>query len=189
MLSNWQRFFPHCQPIAHHLREAFPSRWVRFHSLPGSKRYAENEAEYAIILERHNRVLGELAREGETIAVVTTSYSSTPEPVRSEPELLEFDPNPTLWRSIPMHETDEDFGETYWHLFVSERTWTPGLFDPLVRRVADDAIRNVMFLALDCKWLLHPYDGGMDLILETSAERDRFKERFQDWLSPRADGK
>ena len=39
------------------------ARWVRFHSLPGSKRYAENEAEYACVLSRHNVVIGELLEE------------------------------------------------------------------------------------------------------------------------------
>ncbi len=38
MLGNWNMQFPDCEPVAHLLREAFPSRWVRFHGLPGSKR-------------------------------------------------------------------------------------------------------------------------------------------------------
>jgi hypothetical protein len=34
-------------------------RWGRFHSLPGSKRYAESEVEYAIVLDRYNTILDE----------------------------------------------------------------------------------------------------------------------------------
>ena len=64
MLASWQRWYPNCEPIAHLIRREYPDRWVRFHSLPFSKRYAEEEAEYATVLERHNRILGELAREG-----------------------------------------------------------------------------------------------------------------------------
>jgi hypothetical protein len=35
-------------------------RWVRFHSLPESKRYPDSQAEYAIELDRHYTVLSEL---------------------------------------------------------------------------------------------------------------------------------
>lgn len=33
---------------------------MRFHSLPDSKRYAESEDEYAIVLDRYNTILDEL---------------------------------------------------------------------------------------------------------------------------------
>lgn len=35
-------------------------QWVRFHSLPRSKRYADTLSEYQILLDRHNTVLSEL---------------------------------------------------------------------------------------------------------------------------------
>ena len=73
-----------------------------------------------------------------------------------------------------MHELDADFNHpSYWHVFASEREWRPGIFDPLVRLIADDVVANVMIVAPDCGWLLHPYDGGMDVIAESQAERDR----------------
>ncbi|MGW6733237.1 DUF3885 domain-containing protein [Streptomyces sp. NPDC055013] len=53
----WQRQFPKGPPIAHELRAAYSDRWVRFHSLPDSKRYPESEDEYAIVLHRYNTVL------------------------------------------------------------------------------------------------------------------------------------
>jgi hypothetical protein len=73
-------------------------------------------------------------------------------------------------------------------VFVNERFWTPGLFDALVRKIADDVLANVMIVAVDGKWLLHPYDGGMDVILESSTARDKLKGRFGQWLSWRPDG-
>jgi len=57
-------------------------RWVRFHSLPGSKQYADDEAEYQEILRRHRVLLEELA-SGEaagTRLVVVGSWSTTPVP-------------------------------------------------------------------------------------------------------------
>jgi hypothetical protein len=45
-----------------------------------------------------------------------------------------------------------------------------------------------MIVANDCRWLLHPYDGGMDVILESKDARDLLKARHPEWLSARQDG-
>jgi hypothetical protein len=42
-------------------------RWVRFHSLPGAKRYADTDAERAEILRRHLAVLDRLNPAGEAL--------------------------------------------------------------------------------------------------------------------------
>jgi hypothetical protein len=189
MLTNWHRSFPDCEPVAHQLRVAFRERWVRFHSLPESKRYPENAAEYATILERHNRILGELVQNGQAVALLTTGYSDTPEPIRTYAALVKLDPQALPWRTVAMHEVDEDFGNpSYWHIFVSQQTWKPGNFDALVRLIADDVLANVMMVALDCRWLVHPYDGGMDVILESRTARDKLSATYPQWLSARADG-
>jgi hypothetical protein len=141
------------------------------------------------VLERHNRILGELAGEGETVALLTTGYSTTAEPMRPLPTLVAFDPFAVPWRTVAMHQTEDNFPDPlFWHVFVTRWDWTPGLFDPLVRRIADDVIANVMIVALDCRWLLHPYDGGMDVIVESTSARDRLKARYPEWLSAREDG-
>jgi hypothetical protein len=189
MLGNWQGQFPGCEPVASLLRAALPDRWVRFHSLPGSKRYPEGEAEYATVLDRHNRVLGELTGPEPRVVLLTTAYSETPEPVRHDPQLLALDPDAVPWRTVPMHELDGDFAApNFWHVFASEWDWRPGLFNPIIRLVADDVVANVMVAHPACRWLLHPYDGGMDVIAESPAARDRLKFAFADWLSARPDG-
>jgi hypothetical protein len=188
MLAEWDRHFPDCEPIGHHLPLAFPDRWVRFHSLPGSKRYPDNEAEYTEILARHNTVLGELACPGTQVVLVTTGYSDSPLPSRSYPQLADFDPGASQWRTIPMHRVGEGFEPTYWHLFASAWEWRPGAFDPLVRLVSDDAVGNVLVVAPDCRWVLHPYDGGMDVIAESPEARRLLRAKYAAWLSARADG-
>src|SRR5579864_8981316 len=117
MLTSWQQQFPDAEPVAHRLRDAFPDRWVRFHSLPGSKRYPEGEAEYSTVLTRHNRILGELTGSYRGVVLLSTGYSETPEPVRLQPELLMLDPHARPWRSVPMHELDGNFfiEPTFWH--------------------------------------------------------------------------
>ena len=189
MLTDWQTQFPHCEPVGYHLRVAFPDRWVRFHSLPESKRYPESATEYTTVLERHNRILGEIVREGEAVCLLTTGYSSSTEPIRSYAELLELDPGAVPWRTVAMHHEDGNFTDpNFWHVFVSTWHWSPGTFDPLVRLVADDVLANIMIVAPDCKWLLHPYDGGMDVILESKTERDKLKALYPSWLPFRPDG-
>jgi hypothetical protein len=188
MLGQWQHHFPGSEPVAHLLRAAFPDRWVRFHSLPGSKRYPEGEDEYATVLARHNRILGDLLGPGRAVVLLTTGYSDVPAPALPPPELRPLDPHARLWRSVPLHERDGSAGPSYWHVFASEWEWQPGRFDPVVRLVADDVLRDVMVVPPDCRWLLHPYDGGMDVILESLAARGRLRAAYRDWLSPRADG-
>jgi hypothetical protein len=189
MLSQWQDHFPDGEPVAHRLREAFPDRWVRFHSLPGSKRYPEEEGEYLTVLYRHNHILNQLVGSERKVVLLTTGYSGSGEPARLQPELLSLDPNALFWRSIPMHEFGAEFAElTYWHVYASVQTWEPGVFDPVVRLVADDVLSNVMVVAPDCRWLLHPYDGGMDVITESSVARDRLKSSNSEWLSSHPSG-
>ena len=58
----WEWRWPRMPPIGYWLRRD-RDRWVRFPSLPGAKRYADHEAEYGILLDRHHTVLDELRGE------------------------------------------------------------------------------------------------------------------------------
>lgn len=192
MLDLWPSFFPDCEPVAHHLRKAFPSRWVRFHSLPESKRYPADESELATVLGRQNCMLEELAGRNSQVILLTTEYSWSPcmiEMSQSGRESRRFDEDAKPWRTVPMHEQEGDSEHPcYWHIFAYERAWSPGVLDSILTLVAEDRISDVMILHPGCEWLFHPYDGGMDLLLETSSARDRIKSNHAAWLSPRSDG-
>ncbi len=183
MLDDWDTRFPGCPPVGHLLRTAFPRRWVRFHSLPESKRYPESRFEYEVLLGRHDTVLGELTPPGSRVVLVTTGYTETPEPARSYEELLSLDPSAAPWRSIDL----EDDGY-YSHFHTSRWTWGPGVFDHILRLVASGRLGNILIVAPDCRWVLHPYDGGMDVILESEVARDALKACHADWLSSHPDG-
>jgi len=189
MLPDWDRCFPNCEPIGHHLRDAFQERWVRFHSLPKSKRYPEDDIEYAEVLARHNSILGELAQPDSRVVLVTTGYSRSPMPLGREDEVAVFDQDAVAWRTVEMERVEEGFGESiYWHFFASMWEWRRGIFDRLVRLIADDFVANVLVVATDCRWVLHPYDGGMDVIAESSEARRLLRDRYAAWLSARSDG-
>lgn len=188
MLVDWTKQFPGCEPIAHQPRVRFPSRWVRFHSLPESKRYPDCEGEYETVLNRFNRVLGELSQTDQTINLLTTGTSFSADPGRSS-DVTTLDPDAKLWRTVSMHDADEGFLDpVYWHVFVSTWPQGTGRFDQIIRLVADWKTVNVMVVPPDCRWLLHPYDGGMDVIAESTAARDRLRSLHTGWLSSEPSG-
>ena len=60
------------------------------------------------------------------------------------------------------------------HLYVSQIPWSAGCFDPLLRQVADYVIVNVLLADTGLRWLYHPYDGGMDIMLPSTATAMRY---------------
>jgi hypothetical protein len=60
----WRGWFPDVPPVGHLLRDAYPERWLRVHSLPGSKRYAGTDAEWGELLRRMNAVATDVLGEG-----------------------------------------------------------------------------------------------------------------------------
>jgi hypothetical protein len=177
----WEQRWPGCPKVPYLLRR-LQDRWVRFHTLPGSKRYPETEAEYEIILARHRTILTELIIS-PTVLVVTPAYSDQPTPpeVGRSAETTAVHPAATYWSSVRL--SDEPDWPSWIHLYVSQTPWVPGGLDPLLRHVADDVIANVLITDAALRWLYHPYDGGMDVILPTTAERDSLRRRHPEWLS------
>jgi hypothetical protein len=182
----WDDRWPGCSKLPYELR-GVEDRWVRFHALPGSKRYPDTETEYEIILARHNTVLTELVT-GSALLVVTAGYSDRPEPEEPcrSPETVAVHPDGTYWTTVCMND-DPGF-ESWMHLYVSQTAWSVGCLDPLLRHVADDVIANVLVADLRLRWLYHPYDGGMDVLLPSTAERDALRDRHRDWLSAHPTG-
>lgn len=104
MLNKWHEAFLGCEPVAYLVTDVYPDRWVRFHSLPGSKRYPDTEAEYATVRYRHNTVLRELVGGGRQMVLLTTGYSDSTEPVRQS-EFDQLDPDGAPWRTIERETT------------------------------------------------------------------------------------
>ncbi|MFF5226164.1 hypothetical protein [Dactylosporangium sp. NPDC000521] len=182
----WDERWPGCSKLPYELR-GVRERWVRFHTLPGSKRYPGTEAEYGIVLARHNVVLAELVSGPEAL-VVTAGCSDAPEPREPcrSPETVVVHPDATYWTSVCMD--DEPGFQSWMHLYVSQVPWSVGCLDPLLRQVADDVIANVVLADTGLRWLYHPYDGGMDVMLSSTADRDALRDRHRDWLSAHPGG-
>lgn len=169
-------------PIGYELRSRFADRWVRFHSLPGSKRYAGTEEEYEILLERHHALLTELGVDGG-VYVIAGYFEGcfgrpTPDP--------SIHPEAVLWRTV--QPDDETFFEAPLRLYASRVSHDRAGLDPFLRAVADDVLSYAIIGPADLRWLYHPYDGGGDVIAPSAHERDVLKRRHSGWLSAHPSG-
>ncbi|WP_234376979.1 hypothetical protein [Streptomyces sp. TP-A0356] len=187
LARRWRERRPSSPPLAHRFRRAYPDCWVRFHSLPDSKRYPASEDEYAIVLDRHNTLLDELFA-GSDVLVVTMDWSDTPASLVIPPERRILHPDAVRWWTEPDRDDPDPAFHSYWYLYADRRPWHREGIDALLRAVADEAIAEVFLTDVGLRRLYHPYDGGADVILPTPAERDRLRHRHSDWLSPYPSG-
>ncbi|CAM4036938.1 MULTISPECIES: DUF3885 domain-containing protein [Tsukamurella] len=181
----WTRRFGGTPLRAIDLRYVDRSKWVRLHSLPESKRYAESEAEYMELLRRYFAILDELRGNEQILTVVTCSFSfsRSQRPVRRNSVLAGLLPRPRYWRSVSEGE-DEHEEQAWVHLYVHRVHREAPALRELFRAAADERAVDVIVTGSEVTWVLHPYDGGSDLILPTPVERDRVSELFVDWRSP-----
>jgi hypothetical protein len=171
-LKVWNARYPETPPISHLFKHRLPHRWARIHSLPGSKRYAETEADWACLLHRQNTVIDDLVGPGVSIIVVINAYKEANPLLQSEHVAF-----------VGTYAAGEGEYETACHQYRA--TWQRARQEPLLRLIAGDEMR-AFFIASDC--LVAPYDGGLDVILKHQATRDAFRRKYQDWLSERQDG-
>jgi hypothetical protein len=186
LTARWARAWGDCRPVSYELRGCLHDRWVRFHSLPGSKRYAENDDEYAELMHRYLAVLAELlshdsADDARELVVVTASWSDRPGPASRDAELARVLPTAAYWTSVL---TDDSPGaETWMHLWVSVTRLRSLELSRLLRLVADYGTAGVIITTADMGWLYAPYDGGADVIATTTGHRDQLRRAHKDWLS------
>jgi hypothetical protein len=186
LTRRWGQVWPECPPIGYLFRHRMHDRWVRFHSLAFGRRYPTSAAEYREVLMRHNAVLVAVLSESRSaeIYLVTVEYGAGDMAAGTEPIHAGLHPGAVPW----MQAVDPDDPEVAYGLHVSRQQFTPGDLDDLLRYIADDRASEVVIADQALRWLLHPYDGGMDVIAPSVEERDRLAARFGRWLSDRPDG-
>ncbi|WP_241847562.1 DUF3885 domain-containing protein [Streptomyces sp. CB02009] len=183
----WQAHRPAGPVLPWELKTAYASRWVRFHSLPGSKRYAEDETEYAILLDRYNTVLDELFAGGE-VYVVTIDWADPSEPTHWSAHRAALHPEGTLWTTLDETDHPDPDDHIRWFYYADRRPWRRGCVDPLFRAAADEALPGVFVTDTGLTRIHAPYDGGADVVLATPEERDRLRDRHTAWLSAHPSG-
>lgn len=186
----WILNYPDTVPISHLFKHDYIDRWFRIHSLPDSKRYADNDEEWSILLLRQNEIITDLFGVDSKVILVTGEYNWNErtthiiddEEVFKNYSFLRLD-NIDLCKLNPDSYDEE---EVYWPAFA-ETAWSPNQHDKLLKEIANDNTR-AFFVSFDKNVIVAPYDGGVDIILKDSLTRDHYKNKYKEWLSIHEDG-
>jgi len=186
-INYWNTEYPGTFPINHELKWIYQDRWFRIHSLPESKRYADSENELKIILDRQNQVIDDLIGEETEVAISFGLYTNdiTNENYRELNDFGEF--RKVLTIDLHKEQPEEYEDEMYFDIFVKTEKWKKESRNDILKAIADDEIR-AMFISPSSKCIIAPYDGGVDVIVDSTEKRDRLKVKYKNWLSDREDG-
>lgn len=187
----WTLNYPDTVPISHLFKHDYADRWFRIHSLPESKRYADNDAEWEVLLSRQNELMTDLLGADGPVFLVTGDYCGRDEEEtqpRSREEVFKryaftrLDAIDVFKLDLLLHEEVEIYKPAY-----APTIWKQGGHDELLREIADDNAR-AFFVSFDKQVIIAPYDGGIDVVVKDSATKEHYKAKYRDWLSDREDG-
>jgi hypothetical protein len=158
--------------------------WLRFHSLPGSRRYAETGDETSIILDRQNIIAAEVLGNETSCWMIGHLYASDGDANeddawrREHRQHFQRNKMKRIQRLPDPHDPDVTYD-----IFATKAVWRRGVFDETLRAIANDEVR-VMWMSDVTGAIFAPYDGGMDLILASTDHIRALKLSHSDWLSP-----
>lgn len=173
----WNTFHRNHLPISYPLRDLDPACWVRFHSLPKSKRYATAEKERFEVLRRANALTKRVLGEGGNAWLVQAFPLSS----KNRDGAIDREFELQLAQQFTFDEVD-------WQIYAGECHWRSGQFDKLLTRIADDEVDCVFWMSSANGAMFAPYDGGTDLILPSPTDVAALKAEYSEWRSARADG-
>jgi len=187
----WKSKYGEIPPLSHILREFFTNKWFRIHSLPDSKRYAENDVEMQIILNRQNILISDLFGSHKAYLLLFYTISKKPESAR-----INQISNVIMLNNIRLDIALPEYYD-YECYFVSgfvNKIWEATSIDTCLEKIANyemitsfDACEcyfsHILIIDISRNRIIAPYDGGVDIFLNTQCERDFFKSKYKDWLS------
>lgn len=172
-IDSWRVFHPRSHPVGYLMKWSEAERWVRFHSLPESKRYAESDSERELILSRARALAGRILGNGLPAWVVETRPESVP-------------PMPPAYElHFVTRFVDENIDFAVRAGLVA---WDGAPFDSTVISIADDVGPRTLWMSPKDGAVFAPYDGGFDLFPATAEDVISLKSDFPHWLSRRDDG-
>ncbi len=174
LLEAWERSYGDAPLLAHVLRERLRPRWFRVHSLPSGKRYATTDDERAELLRRQNELITDVIGDGAPCRFIFGYYdeeAQLPDDVASALRALA----PEFLTTI--ESRDAGTVEAY-PLMLASLTWEPHSLDPILLAVADDVLETPLLVSADLQRLVAPYDGGVDVIVETPERRSELARHF-----------
>ncbi len=169
--NAWAKYHVGERPVGWMLREDGAKNWLRFHSLPASKRSADTDDERSILLARHNALAEEVLGADPCWLVQTHLTTHTGEsgaadqydPIRATRELG------LCFVSTLFVDDEEDRPR---RVYAVQTNWLPGRFDDLLLALADENAGPTLWMAANGA-IFAPYDGGVDLFLADAAQIQR----------------
>jgi hypothetical protein len=187
----WASNFAETIPIQHYFKHDYADRWFRIHSLPESKRYADDEKEWNILLDRQNKIATDLLGINSTFILVTgdstlEGYTEL-HPITEVNSIRQI--SFILLEAIDLYKLSPDEYEPgqFYTPMISEQVWQQNKFNDILKDIANGQLR-AFFVSLDNKLIMAPYDGGVDLILKDTESRNIYRQKYRDWLSQHPDG-
>ena len=164
-------------PIGYELKYAGAPNWVRFHSLPTSKRYADTDEERAVLLERQNTLAAKVLGEGPC----WIAQSHWPQPSVYERDFFRAARELGLDHALEFLPLTTEGGE--WSVHARLTTWPASASRDLLLSIADDQAAPTIWMSDADGAVFAPYDGGVDLFLPTTKAMLDLKRAHPDWLS------
>ncbi len=183
----WARHYPSIEPVGYELRNAGVRHWVRFHSLPRSKRRPDTSAEWAELLARQNELASAVLGEKPGCWLVQSHWEVRPD----EAEVVfrdggnpfkataDYDLKPAM---ATVRAPGTEF-EQRWEAFAGPAEWSAGRFDRLLRDIATERAAPTLWVSNTTGAVFAPYDGGIDLFLPDEGRVRELRGLHPDWLS------
>ena len=184
----WKSNYSKTLPLGYELVAVNLKKWFRIHSLPQSKRYADTDEEYKIILDRQNELITDIFTEGTEIILLFCTFTNdlSNENYNKIRGYSDFKLTQTLdlYKMYPEEEYPKGFSM---NIYIKTEQWKKGNRNEMLQQIADDEI-NMLLICPSKNRIVAPYDGGVDVIMENETKRDEFKSKYKKWLSYREDG-
>lgn len=190
--SIWDKNFEGVLPIDFQFKHSLQHRWFRIHYLPDSKRYAESDKEHKIIAERQKQVLEDILGESTEVNYLLGMFIHNKIPVKQiKNDLGEFE----LFDCVDLYQNNQkvDYGpynngDKYGIFILSSKLDIRELRRTLTQITNGSYPHRLCIVDCNKSRIVIPYDGGMDVIMENTHQKELAKNNYVEWLSNREDG-
>lgn len=189
---KWNKLFPNKVPISYLFKHYFPKSWIRLHSLPNSKRYADHAVEIDLLLRRQNQIISDCLPPSTTIFIVSGNYFIGDSSIANYDQVAELQYNFISGSRINLHEIDPEYfddgenNDLYFTPMFTEIVWEQNLHNDLLLKIANDETRAFL-ISFEKKIIIAPYDGGLDIIIDDFNLKNQIKQKYREMLSTRDD--
>jgi hypothetical protein len=171
-----------CPPINYLFKIFYTDRWLRIHSLPDSKRYANTDEEWEILFNTQNTILEDIFTAGDDVILFSGGYNSK-DFFNNDNHLVDHVSlkayNFIALDEIDLHAKSQDYCEvnTFYTPYFTTIHFKDSSYNDVLKSIADDEMR-AFFINPKSNTIFAPYDGGIDIIYKDAEARDFYKVKY-----------